>query len=138
MSNRITSYDAKKVTIAAGYHNVTGFAEDSFVNIEQSGDGVTAVQGCDGEIARSIPVSTLYTVKITLLQNSKSNDYFEKMCKMDRQSGNGIFPITISDILGGQKFAASQGWVTKIAPFSRGKDQKTREWEIVCDGEFKN
>ena len=54
------TYFSKKVTVTAGYHIVTGFAEDSFVSIEETGDGVQSVAGADGEaigtgIRREIP-----------------------------------------------------------------------------------
>ena len=39
------TYFSKKVTVTAGYHIVTGFAEDSFVSIEETGDGVQSVAG---------------------------------------------------------------------------------------------
>ena len=33
------TYNSKKVTIACGSHIVTGYAEDSFVTIDETGDG---------------------------------------------------------------------------------------------------
>lgn len=135
--SKVTTYDPKKVTVALGNHIASGFADDSFVTIEPVGDGVSYVQGCDGEIARSIDPSTLYTVKIALLQNSNTNDFLETKRKLDKNDGTGTFSVTISDILGGQKFVASQGWITKNASFGRGKAQTNREWEIVCEGDFK-
>ena len=67
----VTTYNPKKVTCALGNHIVSGFNDDSFITIEPAGDGTSYVVGADGEIARSIDPSRVYTVKIALLQNSK-------------------------------------------------------------------
>ena len=137
MASKMTTYDPKKVSVALGSHIASGFADDNFISVEPIGDGVSVVQGCDGEIARSIDPSTMFTVKLVVLQNSATNTFLEGKRKQDKNNGSGTFPITISDILGGQKFVAPIGWVTKSATFSRGKAQGTREWEIACEGEFK-
>lgn len=50
----VKTYDPKKVMVIFGPVVLTGFAEDTFINIETDGDGTTAVVGCDQEIVRSI------------------------------------------------------------------------------------
>ena len=74
-TNRIMTYDPKKVTMSFGSHIVTGFADDSFITIEPHGDGITMQYGCDGEIARSATPDDTYSVKLTLLQTSESNSF---------------------------------------------------------------
>lgn len=132
------TYFSKKVKIAAGYHNVTGFAEDSFVSIEESGDGVTSVAGADGEVARSISPDPRHTVKITLLQNSPSNAFFMKKYKMDKANANGTFPLLFKDLTSGDKFSADEAWVVKKPAISRGKAIGTNEWEICAVGDFED
>ena len=132
------TYFSKKVTVTAGYHIVTGFAEDSFVSIEETGDGVQSVAGADGEVARSISADPRCTVKISLLQTSASNDYFMRRYKMDKTAGNGSFPLLIKDLTGGQIFSADEAWVVKKPPFSRGKAVGNCEWEICAVGEFED
>ena len=67
---RVTTYNPKEVTCALGNHIMSGFADDSFITVEPAGDGTSYVSGADGEIARSIDPSKIYTVKIALLQAS--------------------------------------------------------------------
>lgn len=67
---------------------------------------------------------------ISLLQTSDSNAFFSNMVDVDRDTGNGIFPILIKDLKGGQVFSTEAAWVTKKAPFARGKETNNREWEI--------
>lgn len=135
---RVTTYNPKKVTCSLGNHIVTGFADDSFITVEPAGDGTTYVVGADGEIARSIDPSKVYTVKIALLQASRSNAYLQKMYDKDQKDGTGTFSANINDLLGVEKFTGGIAWVTKPASWARGKAQGNREWEIVVgEGEFK-
>ena len=136
-SKRVTTYDPKQVTCALGSHIVSGWADDSFITIEPVGDGISYVQGCDGEIARSVDPSTMYTVKLSVLQASATNAYLNKQLEKDRTNGTGTFPITVKDILGSEKFYGSVAWVSKAASWQRGKAQNNREWEItVGHGKF--
>ena len=136
--SKITTYNPKKVTCALGRRMVSGFADDTFVSVEPAGDGTSYVVGADGEIARSIDPSSVYTLKLVLLQASAANSYLQKMYDKDKNDGTGTFSVNIADLLGNEKFTGSIAWVTKFAPWARGKTQSNREWEIaVAEGEFK-
>ena len=136
--SKVTTYNPKKVTCALGNHIVSGFADDSFITIDPAGDGTSCVVGVDGEIARSIDPSSVYTIKLSLLQASSSNSYLQRMYDKDHEDGTGTFSVNIADLLGNEKFAGSVAWVTKPASWARGKAQGNREWEIaVGEGQFK-
>lgn len=130
MADAIKTYNPKEVVVACGTHIVSGYADDSFISIEQNGDGITKKVGCDGEIARSISPDNTYKVKITLLQNSDSNSFFSNIADYDRATGNGLFPVLIKDLRGGLLFATEAAWVIKKSPATRGKETNNREWEI--------
>lgn len=126
----VKTYNPKEVTIACGSHIVTGTADDSFISIEANGDGITKKVGCDGEIVRAVSPDSTYKLKITLLQTSSSNTYFSNMADLDRDTGDGMFPVLIKDLKGGLVFSSDAAWVTKKASVTRGKDSNNREWEI--------
>lgn len=135
--SKVTTYNPRKVTCALGTHIVSGFADDSFISIESAGDGTSYVVGADGEVARSIDPSKVYTVKISLLQSSETNAYLQKMYDKDKNDGSGTFSVNINDILGEEKFTGATAWVSKPASWARGKAQSNREWEIVVgEGDF--
>lgn len=137
MAAKVTTYNPKKVTIALGSHIVTGIAEDSFVAIESAGDGTSYVVGAYGEVARSVDPSMVYNMKISLLQTSETNKWLQEQYDKDREDGTGTFTVTVKDILGDEKFTGSVAWVTKTAPWQRGKQSNSREWDIVVgEGEF--
>lgn len=130
MSAKIKTYNPKEVVIAAGSHLVSGLADDSFVNIEANGDGITKKVGCDGEVVRSVSPDGTYKVKISLLQTSDSNTFFSNMVDLDRDTGEGMFPLLIKDLKGNEVFSTEAAWVTKKAAFGRGKESTNREWEL--------
>lgn len=127
---KIKTYNPKQVIMTAGVHAVSGYADDSFVTIEQNGDGITTKVGCDGEIARAVSPDDTAIVKISLLQTSSSNSYFQNMANLDRATGAGLFPLLIKDLKGGMLLATDAAWVTKSAGRTFGKDSNNREWEI--------
>ena len=130
MAGEVKTYNPKEVVVSAGPHIVTGFADDSFINIEANGDGITKKVGCDGEIVRSVSPDGTYKVKITLLQTSKSNSFFSGKVDQDRETGDGMFPLLIKDLKGGEVFSTEAAWVVKKSPLNRGKDTNNREWEL--------
>lgn len=132
---RVTTYNPKKVSLALGNHIASGFADDSFIAIEPAGDGNSYVTGADGEVIVSVDPSSVYTIKVSLLQNSKTNKHLAKMYEKMKSSGTGFFAVTVKDLVGNDKFYGSTGWVTKPASKTYGKAQNNREWEIVvADG----
>lgn len=136
--SRVSSYNPRKVTCALGRHIVTGYADDSFISIEPAGNGTSFVVGADGEIARSVDPSMVYTLKLSLLQTSTTNKFLQSMFDRDKVDGNGTFSVNINDIIGNERFVGAVAWVSKPASWGRGKAQTNREWEIVVgEGEFR-
>ena len=133
--SEVYTYNAKQIKIALGNHIVTGVAEDSFVQIEPNGDGTTLKVGCYGEVNRAITVNNTLNVKISLLQNSPTNQYLRDRYKKDQEDGTGWFPILIKDLMGNEKFSGSYAWVVNQAAWGRGKEPTNMEWDlVVADG----
>ena len=129
-TNRIMTYDPKKVTMSFGSHIVTGFADDSFITIEPHGDGITMQYGCDGEIARSATPDDTYSVKLTLLQTSESNSFLQEAYNRDRHTCDGMLPLLIKDLRGGVVFSAEYAWVLNSTSRTFGKEANNTEWEF--------
>ena len=128
----MNTYNPKKVTIALGNHIVTGYADDSFVAIEPSTEGVTKKVGCDGEIVRSISPDESYQVRIVLLPYSPTLKWLNTRYTMDINNGNGDFSITVKDVLGSTVFTAESAWITKLPAVAYGKENANREVTIDC------
>jgi len=133
------TYNPKQVKIALGSHVVTGYADDSFVTIDPLGDGTTLKIGCDGEANRAISVNNSFSIKLSLLQSSETNEFLRNRLKKDQSDGDGTFPITVKDLMGKELFTSDAAWVTKEPTWTRGKETNNREWELQCgEGRFDN
>lgn len=130
MGGKINTYNPKQIVISVGTQIITGFADDSFVTIEASGEGITKKVGCDGEIVRAISPDNTYKVKLSLLQTSECNSYLSQLVDYDRETGEGLVPVTIKDLKGGLVFSTEAAWVIKKSSVTRGKADNNREWEL--------
>ena len=130
----VRTYNSRQVSIAFGSHNVSAYADDTFVTIEQKGDGVTSKAGCDGEIARAIDPNRQYKIKVSVQQNSPTNKYLQSRYVKDLADGNGMFSVLIKDLSGKLQFNAENCWVVKQPSRAYGKETNNREWELETDG----
>ncbi len=127
----IRTYDPSRVIITVGAATLSGLADDTFVSIEEVGDGVTSVSGADGEVARAMSSDRRAKITLTLQQTSASNDVLTRLMQTDRISGGfGLFPITIADLRGRTLFTSSEAWVVKMPQAEFGKEVGKREWNV--------
>lgn len=127
----VRTYDPSRVIVTVAAATLSGFAEDTFVNIEEIGDGVTSTVGADGEVARAMSADRRCRVTITLQQTSAGNDILSALLAADRLSGgNGLFPIAVADLRGRTVFASSEAWVVKNPAAEFGAQPGSREWTI--------
>ncbi|QLB23320.1 phage structural protein [Phocoenobacter skyensis] len=127
----LKTYDPSKVIITFGAHSVKGYADGTFVNVEQMSDGVSSEAGADGEVARAMSTDKRMKVTLTLQQTSESNAVLSDAYDRDQISGGSyIMPISITDKRGKSLFASAQAWIVKKPNSEFGKELSTREWEI--------
>jgi hypothetical protein len=128
-------YDSKEVSVIfAGILIDSGFAEDTFVAIEQASDDFETVVGCDGEVTRSKTNDHRATVTVTLMQSSTLNTALSVLNNIDRKAKNGagVGPLLIKDRNGTSLYAASKAWVKRPPNAEFGKTAKERAWMIEC------
>lgn len=130
-------YNPKMCKMAFGNHMASGYGEDTFISIEEHGDGVEEVVGADGSENISISPDDMQTITATFLQNSETNAFLNNMYKKMKQDGTGFFPILIRDMMGGEQYAATWACVKKSATWVRAKGLQAREWTIIAHGEIK-
>ena len=130
MKTGIKTYNCREVIVTLGSHIVSGYAEDSFVTVEEVGEGTSAVCGCDGVHSRSTDPDRSVNVKIALNQTSSSNKYLNNLLRLDRDTGEGVVPLMITDLRGGVLIHADQAYVKKRPSTVYGKGTQNREWEL--------
>ncbi len=126
----VKTYNSRQVFIACGEEAISGLADDTFVTLEQKGNGVISKSGVDGEVARAIDPNEQYTIRFVLLQTGTSNAFLQEQYVKDMRYGNGIFPILIKDMTGQTVFSADAAWVSKQPTRTYGKDTVNREWTL--------
>lgn len=127
----VRTYDPKRISIVIGSHIVSGYAEDTFLSIEPTGDGTQSTSGADGEVARSLSNNRLHRITLTLQQTSMSNNALSDLLALDRASGGGgIVPLQVRDLRGDSLFAASQAWVVQNPTQEFGSEVGDREWNL--------
>lgn len=126
----VKTYNPREVIVTLGTHVVSGYADDSFITIEEKGDGVTSKTGCDGEVVRAVDPCEQYSVKIALLQYSATSAFLHTQYSKDKKTGDGSFPILVKDLKGGFIFSADECWVTKQPSRTYGKTDNNREWTL--------
>jgi len=135
----MATYDPKKVKVilthgAGGFIELTGYADDTFVEIEPEGDSFERVTGADGTVAWVNKQMWCYDITFTLLQTSNSNAELTLLHNADKLSNNGLFAIKVQDTRGNSLFQAASGRITREPTVSWSRDIETREWQIKSEG----
>lgn len=128
------TYDPKKVLVSFGGVELGGFGEDSIINIEPTGGGITVVTGCHGDKVRAIDPDNGAKVTLTLLQSSASNDYLSAIHLRDKRVGDGVLPLLIKDLSGRTTYFDSAAWINNLPTVKRGKSPNDNEWVIETAG----
>ena len=132
----VKTYDSSQVIITFGPHIITGYAEDTFISVEEMGDGITSVVGANGEKGRSMSQNRSLQITLTLLQTSKSNDALSAAADFDRAShGQGALPLAITDLTGRTLIADPGAWIVKKPNAEFGATIGNREWTIETSNE---
>lgn len=128
------TYSPDKVKIVVGPHAVSGYADGTFISVEQISDGVTSESGADGEVARAMSTDKRMRITLTLQQVSASNAVLSAMYDADQLSGGDYpFPFGLNDLRGKSLVAAGSAWIVKKPTSEFGKELSPREWVIETD-----
>ncbi len=128
-------YDAKQVIVIIGVVPVSGYADGSFVSVENNEDAYTLLVGTDGEATRSRTNNNSSRITLTLQQGSLSNALLSGLHEIDKNSisGAGCFPVLIKDLQGTSMYAAEKAWIVKRPTAEFGREAGSREWIIETD-----
>jgi hypothetical protein len=126
-------YDPNEITlVVCGIPISGGFAEDTFIEVQQDSDDFEDVVGVDGDVTRSKTNDHRATITVTLMQSSNDNLLLSAIANIDRRAGNGagVGPALIKDNQGTTIFAGEKSWVAKQPDAAFGKKAGPRAWKI--------
>ncbi|RDB37406.1 MAG: DUF3277 family protein [Spirobacillus cienkowskii] len=124
----IATYSPKDVLVVVGIVPMTGFADGSFVDVEFNEEAFKQYVGSDGEHARTKNANESGKITIKLSQTSPCNDILSVIHIADKETGNGIVPISIKDNYGTSLVFAAECYIEKAPKLGYGKEIETREW----------
>ena len=131
----LRTYDPSQVTIVFAGIPISGFADGTFLSVEQNEDSFTLQIGTDGEGTRSKSNNRSGRVTLTLMQSSLANDLLASLHSVDLSSpgGDGIGPLLVKDNSGRSLFTAEKAWIVKPPTGEFGREATSREWIIETD-----
>lgn len=113
-------------------HIVSGYSEDSIVNIERVAETFTMYTGADNTSTRIYNANKSATVTLSLQQTSASNDILSLLYANDSASRNssGLFALQISDASGRSRFFSDDAYVGVVPNSAFANSMQTRDWVL--------
>lgn len=128
-------YNADEITVVFGPVIISsGFADGTFVEIEQESDDFTDVVGAAGEVTRNKTSDRRATVTLTLMQTADANDALSVINNLDRNTDGaaGVNPLVIRDRNGRALYEAEQAWIQAPPTATFDREATERAWVIRC------
>jgi len=139
MSGRINTLSPRDVVVVInhsliGAYEVSGFAEDSNINIERGAETWTKYVGIDNDTTRVYHADESGMITVSLAQSSGSNDVLYALYNYDRKTrnGQGLFTVTVKDSSGRSITHANSAWIAVVPNQQSGAEVNTRDWVINC------
>lgn len=127
------TYAPKKVQLIYKGVPITGFMDDTFIEVERNSDSFALLIGADGEGARAASADRSGKITFRLLQTSASNDYLSASLVVDEATNANAGPVMVKDGSGRALDSAAESWITKPAKKVYGKGIEGREYVIETD-----
>ena len=123
------TYDPASVIVTWGSLTLSGFAPDTFCNVEREENAVTKTIGADGFGCYTINRNRSGTVTVTLMQSSATNRVLSRAAIQDEITGDVSYPLTVRDIRSDETLCvAHSARIQKMPASAFGKELGTREW----------
>lgn len=123
------TYSPEDVQILlGGVYPVDGFVDGTFVNVTKDVVPFTMTRTTDGMVARKYVNDQTYSIMISIMSMSPSNDILTKLWLIDETTQMGKFPLLIKDSSGSGRFFSSTTWVEKVPDLSYSSSPEIRQW----------
>lgn len=130
MADQVDTYDPKDVSLVVAGAIITGYAQDTFIQVDRESNQVEDEVGAEGDVARRITNDKRGSITITLLQTSRSNLILSGLARADELSGDGIFPTIVKDNRGNDLHVGANSWIQKMPQTTYRAGIEAREWVI--------
>lgn len=111
-------------------HVVSGYSEDSIVNIEWTTPRYSLYTGADNTGTRVYNASNSATLTLSLQQTSASNDVLSLLFANDSTDSSGVFSIQVKDSSGRSVYFSDDAYVSTRPNAGFSNSMMTRDWVI--------
>lgn len=138
ITSRASTYAPNQITVvitqeSSGIaHVVSGYSEDSIVEIQRSAETFTMYTGADNTTTRVYNANTSATITLSLQQTSQSNDILSRLYENDAASlsSDTMFTIQIKDNSGRSNYFSDDAYVGVVPNSAFSNSMNTRDWVI--------
>lgn len=129
----LRTYSPEDVVVSvAGIFTLEGFAEGSFISIRRDAPLFESYESSDGMVSRVKRPSKTYTVTVTIMSTSSSNEFLTRLGLIDYHTHSGKFPVLIKDTLGKTLFFSGSSWIEDLPSTEFSDDIIGRQWSFKC------
>lgn len=128
------TYNANNVVAVLGGKLLSGFADGTFITVEQNADTWIPIVGTDGNVTRARSNDTSGKLTIMLQQSSPSNSYLMSLATADALTGKGAVPFLLRDTNGETLISALQVFNTKPPSVEYSREVTNRSWDFYLVG----
>lgn len=133
---KVRTWDAGNVICTFGPIVLSGFAPDSFIDIDCDGDQFTIRKGTGMEVERIKTGASNFILTLNLLQTSPTNDLLSIAHIADITGNAGIYPMIIKDLGGTQSFVSTKSFIITPASTKLSSEISERQWKFYCPNAF--
>lgn len=135
---RLSTFAPNDITIVISQessgiaHIVSGFSEDSIVQIERNAETYTMYTGADNYSTRIFNSNNSAKITLSLQQTSATNDVLTSIYKKDVATRNstGMFSIHIKDNSGRSDYFSDDAYIGVVPNSNFNNSMQTRDWVI--------
>lgn len=124
----ITNYHTDQVVLVWDGINITGYANDTFVEVERNEDSFTTYVGSLGDVCRTKNLNRTGKVTVTLMASAPVNDLLAARAQRDEDTGLDYGPIQLKDLNANMRADGAESWISKRPKVERAKESGTIQW----------
>src|ERR1035437_9000029 len=125
------TYDPALLVVVVNGILMSGFAENSVVDVERINGMFSLQMGADGTSTRSKSNDKSGRITLHLMQTSASNDIMSLFALIDETiDSGGKFPVMIKDLGGRALHSSDEAWVVGMPKSGNTNKAGPREWMI--------
>lgn len=125
----LKTYDGKQLVAEFGGQLITGWGQEQ-VRIRRLSPIAEDESGADMETVRYLTNDRRGDMTFTLQQSSKSNLFLNSTALIDENTGLGVRPLLVKDLLSGDIWSAPTSWIREYPEAIRSKGVNVQGWLI--------